>query len=193
MLDFINQYFQFIIAISTLIGILFPIFRWVLDMNANVKKILHELSPNHGASLKDKVTKMEQSFDEYKNLVKYVYTTQNWILSMFEKMLFKCDESGNWIWVNEKLSDTLNIPENYLLNNGWRNFIVEKDRESVMNMWDECVQNKKDICIITNFTVTGDDLNPASNILKVTIIAERLDDKTYVGWIKPFKKKDLKH
>lgn len=193
MLDFINQYFQFIIAISTLIGILFPIFRWVLDMNANVKKILHELSPNHGASLKDKVTKMEQSFDEYKNLVKYVYTTQNWILSMFEKMLFKCDESGNWIWVNEKLSDTLNITENYLLNNGWRNFIVEKDRESVMNMWDECVQNKKDICIITNFTVTGDDLNPASNILKVTIIAERLDDKTYVGWIKPFKKKDLKH
>lgn len=193
MLDFINQYFQFIIAISTLIGILFPIFRWVLDMNANVKKILHELSPNHGASLKDKVTKMEQSFDEYKNLVKYVYTTQNWILSMFEKMLFKCDESGNWIWVNEKLSDTLNITENYLLNNGWRNFILEKDRESVMNMWDDCVQNKKDICIITNFTVTGDDLNPASNILKVTIIAERLDDKTYVGWIKPFKKKDLKH
>jgi hypothetical protein len=47
-----------IVAVVTVVGSLVSAIRWL------VKHYLHELVPNHGGSIKDKVNRLEQRVDE---------------------------------------------------------------------------------------------------------------------------------
>ena len=132
MFDFISPYLSMILTVSAVIGVLFPIFKWVLDVNANIKAILKELTCNHGSSLKDKIIKLEEEYRARKQLINYIYSTQKWILSVSDKMFFECDGNGEWTSVNESLEDKLNLTRNSLLNSGWKNYIAIDDRNIVI-------------------------------------------------------------
>ena len=184
MFDFISPYLSFIITISAVIGILFPIFKWVLDVNANIKKILHELTCNHGSSLKDKIIKLETEYESRKQLINFIYSTQRWILSVSDKMFFECDASGNWLWVNESLEDKLNLARNYLLNSGWKNYIVPEERTLISQEWEHGIKENKNINLRCKFEVNAD--TDEKTYVDLIISCEKINDGQWVGVVKEF-------
>ena len=184
MFDFISSYLSMILTVSAVIGVLFPIFKWVLDVNANIKAILKELTCNHGSSLKDKIIKLEEEYRARKQLINYIYSTQKWILSVSDKMFFECDGNGDWTSVNESLEDKLNLTRNSLLNSGWKNYIAIDDRNIVIPEWEKSIKNGKKINIRCRFEVNN-ILNEKMHV-DMIIMCEKINEDQWVGVIQEF-------
>lgn len=186
MIDYLLSYLELILSVAAVAGVLFSVIKWVFDTNNNIKKLLEELTLNHGTSLKDKINTIENSINKHIEITQYTYSMQKWLLSLSDKMIFKTDENGNWTWINDSLKCFLNINEKYLINNGWQNFINHDDRKDAIKLWNESFINKKNACIICNFRINN-ITNKSSSMdkyIKVNIITERLYDGTYAGWLK---------
>ena len=184
MLELISPYLSFILTISAVVGVLFPIFKWVYSVNLNIKNILKELTCNHGSSLKDKIIKLGDDYEARKQLINYIYSTQKWILSVSDKCFFECDELGNWTNVNEALEDKLNVSRGSLINSGWKNYIVLEDRNIVIPEWEKDIKTSTSVNIRCRFEVNNTQTEKV--YLDMSIICEKINDNLWVGVLRDF-------
>ena len=184
MLDFISPYLSMILTISAVIGVLFPIFKWVFTVNSNIKKILTELTCTPGSSLTDKIIKMSEEYEARKKLLDYIYSTQKWILSVSDKMFFECDGIGEWTEVNDSLKDKLNLNENQLLASGWKNYIALEDRNIAISSWEKGIKNGKKMSIRCRFEVNN--IKNEKSYVDMRIVAEKINTDLWVGLIQEF-------
>ena len=184
MLDLLNPYFSGIMTVAAVGGIFYSIFRWVDNVNTNIKEILKELTCNHGSSLKDKIIKLGEEYEARKQLINYIYSTQKWILSVSDKMFFECDGSGSWTSVNESLEDKLNLTRNSLLNSGWKNYIAPEDRNIVLQEWEKDIESGKSINIRCRFEVNN--IQNEKIYLDMNIICEKINENQWVGVSREF-------
>lgn len=184
MMELISPYLSFILTISAVVGVLFPIFKWVFTVNSNIKKILSEVTCNHGSSLKDKINKLSEDYTNRKKIIDTIYMTQKWILAVSDKMFFESDGNGNWITVNDSLKDKLNLNENQLLNSGWKNYIANEDRNMVTTEWEKGLQHSEKINIRCRFEVNN--VENKKIYIDMMIISEKVNENLWIGVIQKF-------
>jgi PAS domain S-box-containing protein len=114
-------------------------------------KIIHaELTPNHGTSLKDKITNMQRELvvnteltQENTDMLKVLSARQQWILDMQKAPIFESDSEGYCTWVNDAYAELVGRDKDDILGNGWKNLIHEDDRYRVIAEWDRAVTEER--------------------------------------------------
>ena len=188
----IYSYLQFIIAGAAAATILFKLttyifsktlteFNKVKKVHSMVETIFNEITPNHGTSIKDTITKIEFIIEENTTLTKQIFHRQRWLLDNREEAIFETDEFGKCTWVNENFCRLLNHDINFFLENGWKNIIHEDDRERVSDEWESAVKDKRSSQ--NKFKIITND----GSIFNIKFIATKTDSYGYIGTISAIK------
>ena len=177
MMNLIFSILQTIIALVTVGGFLFVVFKWVNNLNKNIKDILEEVKPNGGKSLKDRVTAIQTQVNKDSDAINTICCRQKWLLDNRPEPIFECNTSGSCTWVNEKYCQLLQHDVEYFLGNGWKNGVHGEDLEHVEKEWDKAIRDKRSS--ISEHRVVDRE----GNIYNVKVTAIRNENYGYIGHI----------
>lgn len=144
-------------------------------------KLLVELTPNGGSSIKDMVKNT--------NELAIVSDARIRLLQAFSDVcIFECDAAtGSCTWVNEGICKLFDLHPDQMLGWGWLQAIEPTERESVKRSWKESVEGKYPYS--WEYTIVQQN----GERVRVRAKAHELRDKTgkvlmYQGTIKPIEK-----
>jgi PAS domain-containing protein len=146
---------HFYLAFLTLLGVLLKIVSYLYkgikkeiksieEVKSKINFIFSEVTPNHGSSIKDKINKLEFSIQRNNELTEKIFSRQKWIMDHQEVAIFETNQNGEYIWVNNKLCKLFKRNIESFLGNSWKNSIYHEDRESVLEHWQNCLNDKID-------------------------------------------------
>jgi PAS domain S-box-containing protein len=155
------------------------------DTHNKINVIYSELTPNHGSSLKDKVSRIDNGLmentkvtRENSEMLKIVTARQQWILDMQDTPIFESDANGLCIWVNDAYMTLVKTTKEDILGHVWKNCIHEEDRERVVDEWDHAVRDKRSSH--TAFRLAAKD----GTLQEVECYATKHKDNGYTGKLK---------
>ncbi|HNO70136.1 MAG TPA: PAS domain-containing protein [Bacteroidia bacterium] len=142
----------------------------LLKGNENIENILKELRPNGGSSLKDQLSRIENSVDLLDVKVAAVAIASN-------VGYWKSDSKGNAIEVGKSLCAILGRTESEIKGSNWVSSIHTSDRIAVKNEWDSSVRDNR------NFEMNYRFVKPDGSIQKVKVSAFAIiKDNTLQGF-----------
>ena len=107
------------------------------EVNSNIALVLKEVSFNNGTSIKDALSRIEA-----RQLL--ATETQNSLMQLDHRGIFRADSSGNWKWVNGQLLDILGVRDSTQIHNrGWVSYVVSEDRDKVLHEYDAAVADNR--------------------------------------------------
>ena len=115
-------------------------------IEARLKSIENEVTPNGGGSLRDLV----QSISER---VSFSESTDKLKMDQHAYPLFKADDRGMWTWCNRKFFTEFNAAPDSLINMGWMTYIHPDDRDNVASEWSASLLQNRDADIDCRFRV----------------------------------------
>lgn len=119
------------------VGAFFKGMSKVGDMDDKINKVLKEVLPNGGSSLRDSINRTETAVTVLINT-----TRAQWdALGMFG--IFEANAQGEYRYVNNELQRWVNHTEAEMLGYGWVNSVALSDRERVRNEWDSCMEDAR--------------------------------------------------
>jgi len=172
------------IILSGLAGYMFVILKKLkpyTTITDDISKIKAELTSNSGKSLKDLVKKIEVDVNSNTNLTKTIMCRQRWILDNRSEPIFETDENGNFTWVNEAFIRLTKRACYDLLNNKWKNIIIETQRDAVYEHWDRAIKEKR------SFEETIQILDKKGRKFSAMCIASIQEDGKYIGYLTEIK------
>lgn len=176
-MDNLIKIFQIIVAGAAAIGILYGTFKYIFNLNKNIKDILDEVKPNSGKSLKDQVIEIKEKVNKDSQTINIICSRQKWLLDNRPEPIFECDTSGSCTWVNEKYCQLLQHDIDYFKGNGWKNGIHNEDRRRVEEEWEKAIEDKRtSICEYRMVDREG-------TVYKVKATANRNENYGYIGHI----------
>lgn len=111
---------------------------------SKINEISKEFAPNHGSSLRDSITRIQNDLAKNTELTEKISTRQKWLFDNREMPIFESDEQGLCVWVNVAYMNIVKRDMNFLLGHGWKNAIAPEDRERVVESWNSCVKDGRD-------------------------------------------------
>ena len=126
----------------------------LLKSNENIETILKELRPNGGSSLKDQLSRIENSVDLLDVKVAAVALATN--VGYWES-----DKLGRAVEIGRSLCSILGRSESEIKGSNWVSIMHPQDRESVKEEWDNAVEDSR------NFEMTYRFIKPDGSIQKV--------------------------
>jgi PAS domain S-box-containing protein len=166
------------VILSGLAGYMFIILKKLkpyTTITDDIVKIRQELTSNGGKSLKDCVKKIHTDVQANTDLTKTIMCRQRWILDNRNEPIFEADENGNFTWVNEAFIRLTKRACYDLLNNKWKNIIVESQRDAVFTHWDTAIEEKR------NFEETIQITDKKGRKFSAKCIASIQEDGKYIG------------
>lgn len=138
----------------------------LLKCNENIDAILKELRPNGGSSLKDQLSRIENSVDLLDVKVAAVALATN-------VGYWKSDANGKAIEVGRSLCSILGRTDSEIKGSNWVTIMHPNDREIVKSEWDSVVEDGRDFEMVYRF------VKPDGSIQKVKGSAHAMfkDDK----------------
>ena len=138
----------------------------LLKCNENIDAILKELRPNGGSSLKDQLSRIENSVDLLDVKVAAVALATN-------VGYWKSDANGKAIEVGRSLCSILGRTDSEIKGSNWVTIMHPNDREIVKSEWDSAVEDGRDFEMVYRF------VKPDGSIQKVKGFAHAMfkDDK----------------
>jgi PAS domain S-box-containing protein len=103
-----------------------------------INKILKELAPNGGASLRDVINRIEHNTIRLENRFRAYVDLSN------ETGVFESDANGKWVFANKVLCDYLGLHPEQVMGNGWINGLFGADRQKVWDEWKLAIEQKRD-------------------------------------------------
>lgn len=96
-----------------------------------------------------------------------------------EKPVWQSDENGLCIHVNRKFTEVLECQISDALNNSWRSFIHQDDRQKVWREWDLAVEQKR------NFNLRYRWVSKSGRTIHINASASRMvhNDGSLAGWV----------
>lgn len=167
-----------VVGFFAVIGIIYTFFVKIYKLTANVDRILKEVTPNSGGSIKDKINKIEKELNDNSMVVKTICARQKWLLDRTDDAVFECDDCGKCTWVNEKYCNLLKHDVDFFLDNGWKTAVHAEDLERVEREWDKAVKDGRNIT--TEYRMVDRD----GTILKIKASATKTNENGFIGTIK---------
>lgn len=147
-------------AILTALGVIWkkfiqPLWNWSMyarEIILKLDKVLAELAPNGGGSLRDAIDRIA-SKQESDNQIR------NAVLLNYHDAVFKADENGHYTWVNRTFSNLVNRDREDLLGIGWMKAIKDSIRLQVVDDWLSAVRHRREFEMDIIFqTKSGKDI-----------------------------------
>jgi PAS domain S-box-containing protein len=183
-LNFILSINSTVVALCAIAGHLFVLYKKLkpyTTITDDISKIKAELTSNSGKSLKDLVKKIEVDVESNTNLTKTIMCRQRWILDNRNEPIFEVDEKGNFTWVNEAFIRLTKRSCKELLNKKWKNIIIESQRDTVFEHWNNAIKEKR------NFEETIHITNKKGEKFSTMCIATIQEDGKYIGCLTDIK------
>lgn len=160
----IENYAVYIASISAIISGIYliyrkvvkPVFEYVKEWRKTaiqVEKIFEELTPNGGTSVKDKIDKIDTSLT-------YVSERLRAYLADVSEAHFETDAQGNYIRVNRTYTRLVGREPSEVLGKGWHNCIYQDDRESVIQAWEDSIDDSRELVIRFRFETPSGEIVP---------------------------------
>ena len=138
-----------------------------------INRILKELSPNGGASLRDVINRIEHNTIRLENRFRAYVDLSN------ETGVFESDAEGKCVFANKVLCDYLGLHPEQVMGNGWINGVFGADRQKVWDEWKSAVEQRRDFNM--EHRLHNDQAN---RITEVTVYATPLVFKgNLYGWL----------
>lgn len=149
----------------------------------SMDKVLAELEPNHGTSMRDAINRIEAL------VVKSDRTAEAW-LNLDNRPMYMTDESGDMTWCNRAYVTLHGRPKEDLLGMGFMSTIAKHDLERVFKVIEDFDKRS----IFTN-ELDYDMQMPGGSIVRVHAINHVMHDtngtKTgVVGYLEPINKEE---
>jgi PAS domain S-box-containing protein len=103
----------------------------------SIDEISYILKPNGGASMSDKLQRIEKS-------LLYADGRHKILTSAVNVALFETDEKGTCIWVSPEWIEITGIDNEHALENGWINSIHEEEREEIFKEWKAAIEQRRE-------------------------------------------------
>lgn len=107
------------------------------DFYNKVNYITLELKPNGGNSLRDQVVYIRR-------VVEKIDQRQLSFFHFDPHGIVETDARGNLIWANRSYLDMVRRHPEEITGQGWRNVIIERDRDRVIHEWTQAVNDSRD-------------------------------------------------
>lgn len=182
MFETINQYMEILLGVVTAVGLIFTASKWVFKINKNIDVIVHEMSPNSGTSIKDKVNSIERQINHDSKLIETICARQRWLLDHSNEIIFESDENGKCTWVNDKYCNLFEYDVDYFMGNGWKNIIYNDDLDRIEKNWERCVKDARDSSDIYRV------VNKKGEIFKIHATVKKTAPGGFIGSIKVLEK-----
>lgn len=128
---------EFVLSFKDVCAIIVSTITVVGTLIAYLHKILHQLKPNSGGSLRDGLDRIEKKIDRV-DFAQHIYFDNVPAIPMFTT-----DGEGRCDWANKAYIDLVDRPLQEILNNNWSIVVHQDDREKVENEWKQaCAQNR---------------------------------------------------
>lgn len=105
------------------------------EVDEKLTKVLKEVLPNGGTSLRDSINRTETAVTVLINT-----TRAQWdAMGMFA--IFEADADGEYKYVNNEFQRWVNHTEGEMLGYGWVNCLAAQDRDRVRAEWESCLED----------------------------------------------------
>lgn len=140
-------------------------------ISIQLEEVSKELKPNGGGSIKDQVKQISTD-------IKVIRAERDTTFYLSKDATFKNNSEGLCINANKALCKLFGANEKELLGVGWMNFIVEEDKERVMEEWDTNIDSGSEI--ISNYTIQNKETGKLTKVQYRAIIM-RDDDGSIIS------------
>jgi PAS domain S-box-containing protein len=167
----------------------YPIIRKILGKLQNLlpgtrnektlKKILAELIPNGGGSLKDTVGRIEYRLIENHKMVQILLKMQRLHEENEGIATFLTDSKGRCIYANQNYLRLAGLTMEEVIRTGWKNCIPQEEREEVFKNWKASIEEGVDFHMhfsYINYT-NGEEVPIRCDAYLIR------DDKEIIGWV----------
>lgn len=106
------------------------------DVLPFIRSFQYEFSKNSGKSIKDQITRMEDS-------LKMAEIRSNLMSDLLIKTgEYRCNSRGETVWVNKALCELFGLNSHEMLGNGWLDAVDKDERIEVLKTWHENIENE---------------------------------------------------
>ena len=114
-------------------------------MRGDIAKILLEVKPNSGSSLKDAVNRTERLVEELHAELRHVRTSTELANDASGALLWRADALGRVIWVSRAIKEQMgHVDDSDYFGWGWLNMVHPDDRDQVRERWEQSVRDACD-------------------------------------------------
>lgn len=112
--------------------------------------LVKELTPNGGGSMRDAITRID-------NMMTVNEQRQRAALTITREALMEVDAQGNCIWANQTYLQLTGRPLDEILGRGWVNTISSVERETVMEEFDNALDEGREFEYEYTISIHGKD------------------------------------
>lgn len=98
------------------------------EMGPIIDRILAELTPNGGGSIKDRIRRIDESIA----VIEHRY---RWVQDCSLVAIYECSADGQATFCNAALCNLFGMPHESMLGTGWLAALVDEDRQSTWETW----------------------------------------------------------
>lgn len=150
----------------------------IFGLMNKIDKILYEVVPNGGNSLKDFVVKNEAATRQVELNLNRIMTAQKAIMMSQNIGHWESNEKGEYVSVGTTTCRILQRAENEILGNNWATWLHPDDSERIWDEWISSIEQKREFYQEYRFVL------PDGKIQKVKAVAYQIldKDKTLIGF-----------
>ena len=111
----------------------------------DIRKILAEVKPNGGSSLKDGVIRLEGAVKAMSAEVRHIRAAAEMSSDAAGALLWRAEADGRVLWVSKAIKEQLGIVnDSAYMGWAWQNVVHPDDRERVRERWEQAVEDQCD-------------------------------------------------
>jgi PAS domain-containing protein len=116
-----------------------------------INSMHHELHPNGGSSVNDKVTRIEGSVRVMVENIQDLKDGQRGAMDILGAATWESDGNGRVTFVSGAMCVMLGCAQSDIMDFSWRSRLIHADRERICNAWDNSVKHAGDFDEICTF------------------------------------------
>lgn len=143
-----------------------------------ISQVLHEVTPNGGGSIKDLVIDLKKDTQLSVALL-------DAMANALEYGVWRSDPAGEWVSVNEKLTELTGRAPQDLIGNGWRGCVAPLFKHDVLEEWDAAVEEKRHFSANFSYIRNDGTMTPVYAVKAVPVLDNGGHLWMMVGIVKP--------
>jgi len=114
-------------------------------LRSDITKILAEVKPNGGSSLKDAVMRLEGAVKAVSAEVRHIRAAAEMASDAAGALLWRAEADGRVMWVSKAIKEQLGfVNDSAYAGWAWQNVVHPDDRERVRERWEQAVEDQCD-------------------------------------------------
>jgi PAS domain S-box-containing protein len=141
------------------------------SISTQLEEVSKELKPNGGGSIKDQVKQISTD-------IKVIRAERDTAFYLSKDAMFKNNANGLCTNANTALCRLFGAQENEMLGLGWTNFVIEEDKERIIDEWQANIEFGNEI--ISNYTIENKETGKLIKVQYRALIM-RDDDESIIS------------